>query len=453
MQLCVFSCMILSNIFLKNKYIFVFTLCRYQRSTSSTNFVNHVIKNHRKLYNENISKGKLTKIDHALSATGSQENLNKSKHRVSEQKSAWGRKLSLWVAEALIPAEVAVSDGTKRFLKSLHIDTSHFPTDRTILTSGLRDVYLRALETVKNTINAECPNVCCISTDFWTDSHIGLSYVNYDLIYFHHIPNKIAELKTLLLETTHFEEKKTGVNLCADLKRVILRFNLENKCIVLLEDGAANNCICFREIREDPDLKVVLQVICINHNLHNLLYTDVFNSKHYKNTNLNDLIKKLKKIHRKVYYKKVQIQLIIQKNYSSEIWSKVLVMPKHNCEENFENLIEIEKEIESQQQQQNLHLKKNNTTRWNSTLKMLKSFMDLVEVINELLLKVKEFDLMISEEEFNQMKDLISIFSIFDEAVTTFQASLLLLNLYFTLAKMLVILCFVYRREIIPPRA
>lgn len=116
---------------------------------------------------------------------------------------AWGRKISLWIAESLIPAEVATCNGTKRFLKSLNVDIKDFPTNRTLLTSALEDVYVMAMETVQKIINIECPTVCCISTDVWTDSHIGLAYVNYNLIYFFE-----KELKTVLLETAQFEGKK-----------------------------------------------------------------------------------------------------------------------------------------------------------------------------------------------------------------------------------------------------
>lgn len=155
----------------------------YFKSTGSTNFRKHVEKYHNKEFKamNKTKEQKLVKINEALKAKPKSK---EGSNIISQKKLIWGRKLALWVAESLIPAEVAVSNGTLRFLQPCHIDVSSFPTERTILTSALDDVYLSALIAVKEHIKNNCPNVVSISTDMWTDSHIGLSYVNYNLIYF-----------------------------------------------------------------------------------------------------------------------------------------------------------------------------------------------------------------------------------------------------------------------------
>lgn len=234
--------------------------------------------------------------------------------------------------------------------------------------------------------------------------------MNYNLIYFNH---REMKLKTVLLETSFFDDKKTGSNLSIDLKRVVYKFELQEKIIILVEDGASNNTLAFTEISKDPDLKVVLRVVCVNHKIHNLLYTDVFNSKHYFNKPLNDVITKLKKVYRKLHYKKSKLDDIIKRNHSKETWENILDLLENHDEESFDGLFEVELNNNS--------LKRNNPTRWSSTLGMLKSFLTSFEAVNDLLFKEKEHALLITEDEQTIMADLVSVFEIFENAVKVLQ--------------------------------
>lgn len=86
---------------------------------------------------------KLNKINDALKKKPPSRNANGS--LVTTKKTAWSVKIGLWISETLIPAGAATSKGTLRFLRSLGVDTTEFPTDRTILTSGLQSVYQSSL--------------------------------------------------------------------------------------------------------------------------------------------------------------------------------------------------------------------------------------------------------------------------------------------------------------------
>lgn len=70
------------------------------------------------------------------------------------------------------------------------------------------------------------------------------------------------------------------------------------------------------------------------------------------------------------------------------------------------------------------HLKKNNCTRWMSTLAMIRSFLPIADVVNDILCSEKKFHLLLKGEEVQILKDLESIYAIFEEAVSIFQVSL-----------------------------
>lgn len=333
--------------------------------------------------------------------------VNKRKNKINIS-----RKLAILAAESYIPVNALVGKGFTRFLSSVGVDTRNYPTDRNILETSLDDVYLLAMETVKKTIQKECPNVLSISTDTWTDSHLGKSYINYNLIYAFD-----QNLRTILLETAPFKEKKTGANLLKDLKRVAGEFGLLKKKIVLVSDGASNNDACFEESLDDPEIDILFRVRCINHKIHNLIYNDVLDSSHYKNLELNVILRKIKKIQRAVYYRKVEIEKKIIEKHSRDIWTKILTFIDTEAEDDFEEVLE---EIDKHSDIHKM-LKKNNVTRWSSTLSMIRSFLPLATVINEILCQDKKVDLLVSDKENMVLKELETVFKIFEDVTKTFQ--------------------------------
>lgn len=196
--------------------------------------------------------------------------------------------------------------------------------------------------------------------------------------------------------------------------------------IVLVQDEARNNIACFNEILNDPEVKVVLRIGCINHKIHNLLYTDVFNSANFSSPVLVDLTNKLKSIYRKVYFKKNQIKEIIKKNYSIDLWQDILSFLENSEVDDFDCFIDKEKYSS---------LKRSNPTRWSSTLTMFKSFFKLYDVINQLLFNEKCTELLITDQEIELTTDMIWIFEIFEESIGIFQVvpyySLKILKYYF----------------------
>jgi len=195
----------------------------------------------------------------------------------------------------------------------------------------------------------------------------------------------------------------------------------------LVQDGAKNNEGCYNILSNDPELNVVLQISCINHKIHNLLYTDVLIPKNFRNDKLKNLTSKLNAIYRKLYYRKKELEKYVKECQSLEIWKRVLKFLKENEDnDHFEDILNLNNEeddidLDLNKKPDFKSLKRGNVTRWNSTLTMLKSFESLHEVVNKCLEKESLFDLRINEDELKFISDLVGIFSIFETAVKVFQ--------------------------------
>lgn len=389
----------------------------------------HLRSSHLKLYKKVIeNKGTLKKvqentIQNFFLKTSSKVTFKTMSKR--DKKMELGRKLALLACESYIPFQTLTSIGFKRFLMSSGFEVSKIPSERALLETCLEDVYTTCLTTVKQFISNNCPAVCCISTDGWTDSHLGLSYINYNLI-FHHK----GDLKTILLEVAPYNEKKTGVNLKEDLKRVMKEFGISEKFVYLVSDNARNNKAAFKEAQNDSEMRIIARIPCIAHNIHNLVYTDIFNSNQYHNKDLKTLIKKLISIHHRVYFKKAKIADVIKSRYSEEIWKKIIDHYDTFSDFNSDLENEINTDFEATESCKVTTFRKNNTTRWNSTLAMFRSFLPLRTPINQILCEAGSFDLLVSDEEEKVIRELIGILEIFEVAVNVCQVINLLCKRY-----------------------
>lgn len=330
----------------------------------------------------------------------------------AKAKTGHGLKLALLSAECYIPPKMFSSAGFHRFMESYGIKTSNFPKERNVLETSLNDLFLLARRAVEDYVKQNCPKTaCCISTDGWTDSHKGLCYLNYNLI-FYNIKKK--EMETILLETAPFNESKTGEHLLDDLKRVLKDFGLLDRKIGIVYDGATNNHRIYTLSLDDNEIQIAIEIICICHNIHNLLYTDVFKSKHFSDKDLTNLNKKIGKIHQNLHFRKNQLKNMIQKQTSDENWDRILTHLELDDDYVLGDYIPNPSIIS---------LRTNNDTRWMSTLSMIKSFLPLVDHINDILYQNKKSELILNDDDVNLLKDLYKIYSIFEEATLIFQVS------------------------------
>lgn len=391
---------------------------RYGLNTSSNNYTKHLRENHQNDYNELMSKKESSffkNIRDSLIDSGASVVPKASCSKSNKMKSVHGLRLALLAAECYIAPHVFNTTGFRRFLKSYGINTADLPTDRNILDNSLEKLYLLCLEAVKKFIATHCPKkVCSISTDSWTDSHLGMTYINYNLIFFLN-----EKLETILLETAPFNSHKSGENLLEDLKRVSIDFQIIDRKIVIINDGARNNEKLAKLSLSEDGIDVVLRIVCVGHNIHNLLYTDVLTpnkTNPFLDSGLTKLNAKINKIHQKLHYRKFDLKNAIKKRQSDLNWDKVLSgLEEHeDYTFDFDNLLPKVNVT---------HIKKNNSTRWMSTLAMLRSFLPITDEINGILCAEKKYHLLLDESDVHLLKDLESIYSIFEEAVLSFQVS------------------------------
>lgn len=221
----------------------------------------------------------------------------------------------------------------------------------------------------------------------------------------------------MLLETAPYNEEKSGENLLEDFKRVATDFEIADRKFVLINDGAKNNGKFARLSESDKEINIAIRIVCVAHNIHNLVYTDIFQpSKNnpFSDADLTTLKAKINRIHQTLHYKKNVIKTLVQKKHSDLIWDEILTHIDENAEYAFESSIPGIKTT---------HLKKSNATRWMSTLAMVRSFLPLTDVVNDLLLDQNKMRLLLSKNDVQLLKDLETIFTIFEEAVLTFQVS------------------------------
>lgn len=336
----------------------------------------------------------------------------------SEKKMVYARKLALLGCESYISFNALVSPGVKRFLMSTGAKLEHFPTDRTLLGSALEDVYDQCLKRVKAQIKAECPAYCAISTDGWSDTHLGNSYINYNLIY-----KFTTGVKTTLLEVAPYDDTKSGVNLSIDLKRVLKEFNILDRYIFIINDSASCNVKAFEESMNDPELNIVGRIACIAHHIHNLVFTDIFKTKdkefNKKIVDLKNLMSKLGAIHQSCHYKKAEMDEIFKTFCTEDKWKLILEHEEEFSDFDWENFTNDSAP----------KLKKNNATRWNSTLNMLRSFLPLVDVLNRILCDNDKMQLMIQSGEKKVIQELVEILELFEESVNVCQVCIFLVKI------------------------
>lgn len=131
-------------------------------------------------------------------------------------------------------------------------------------------------------------------------------------------------------------------------------------------------------------------------------------------------------VYRRLHYKRLVFEEIVRKDYSQVAWEKVLDLL--NNDEDADGNIDFEELFGEIDSSKNRYLSKNNVTRWSSTLSMLKSFLNLFDAINDVLYKEKSHELFLKDDEKVIIKDLVSIFEIFENAVKVLQVSIFIHN-------------------------
>lgn len=369
-----------------------FHFYRYKHGTSTGNLISHLRLKHKKeilATNFDSTQQKLTNY------FGEAASSIKTKTTSTENKFRLAREMALWFSRDLLAFQTAEKSGFQDFCMHYNIwkPGESLPSSRTLLQYALSDVYHWVLATVKKQLES-APSTICFTFDAWTDNYRRRSYITYTA---HWIDQNWC-LRYATLRTSLFPHPHSGEAIEKDFRDMCKEFNLCNKAWIATTDNGANR------IRACQLLKV-LRLPCVAHGLHLLIGTDLFkpnkncdNDEHLNK--LQELLSKMRECHRTLIFKFDDLQTEFDKTKNEKIWNTLenhsnlgkydtcLYSKFYNQILLTEDMLNADSQFDSDQcdhsyaqsfsnalQASFQTLKRDVSTRWNSILMMLQSFM------------------------------------------------------------------------------
>lgn len=284
-----------------------------------------------------------------------------------------------------------------------------FPTSRTVATSALDDVYKAYLLKVKSFLE-KSPQHLTLVLDMWTDRFRKLCYINIRV----HFCQEF-ELKVVSLTTEYFPKPHNNKAITEKILKSLKEFCLDKKSFTAVTDGGSNIVASLRKQR-------ILRYHCLAHSIHLFLTHDILEDQSFEI--LKQILTKLKKIFKALRYKGEDLQELHNiknkekvcslLNNISEIWNTI------ELDNNF-HIGELEELEEATICPRIQSLKNSVQTRWNSLLRMIRSFCDNVDEINLLLLKIDMEHLLIPEMENKMIFEFSKFLEIFEDATVYLQ--------------------------------
>ncbi|XP_046686717.1 zinc finger BED domain-containing protein 4-like [Homalodisca vitripennis] len=130
------------------------------------------------------------------------------------------------------PFSVVEDEGFKKFVNGLNPNYV-LPNRKTISSSMIPAEYEMCLNAVRQEM-LTVSNVT-LTTDTWTSSNTE----SYMALTSHHISNDF-ELKSILLECSVIRSSHTSVNLAVEIDKIVKKFHLEGKIMIIVSDNASN---------------------------------------------------------------------------------------------------------------------------------------------------------------------------------------------------------------------
>lgn len=226
------------------------------------------------------------------------------------------------------------------------------------------------------------------------------------------------ELKTLTLKTELMEGKKTGEKIKEAIDETKKEFALCDKKLFLVTDAGSN-------VKRAVRLANTESHLCLGHGLHNLVTIDGIK----KVPEIDTLVTKCKKIVKAVRYRLPDLE----KDADSQVqYFRSLENAARTIEDDENDpIFDEEEEQDSFTENDEQHnrfgrldhvpsIKSATPTRWHSVLEMLESMIHCCNrsPINEMLQKIGQSDLRITQSDWNVLEDLVKFLSKFREAVT-----------------------------------
>lgn len=364
----------------------------------------------------------------------------------SDRKWIITRQLALMCCEDLSPFEIVRKPGFVKFLKKNNVinHDDELPDPTTVSRSGLNTVYDESISAVKAIIK-ESPKTVGMTTDMWTDNYRRRSYMTVTL----HFCSSDFCMQSIVLRTLVFTEAHTGDNIAKELKKILTQFGLEDKTVVYITDQGSNVVKACRVTGSE-------RFGCAAHGLHNLIAVDGV----IKGPDVQTIICKAKDVIKTFTFKTSLLESesddMMNENLVAELERLLEDMDEDHhcnmysldsdCEEDTSHLGDIDSDDQRSREANSsgLHsitsmavntaaaparpqflttLKKDCPTRWNCLLSMLESLLINQKLIERCLSRLRLFDKMFSDDEWEIIMNLVQFLRVFKTATEVLSGS------------------------------
>ena len=363
-------------------------------NTSTGNWLSHATLKHGSKFEKNLSP-KITKwFDSATTLTSG-----------ASSQFEYNRDLTLMVCLDLQPFSIVEQKGFKLFC---HRNTTfEVPCADTLAGAALMDVYSSTKERLIKTLQ-ECHGGCLLM-DGWTDKYTATPYFAIRISVVVDWKFKVFTLKVEPVES------HTSLSLSRFVKDTVFEFiskESPDKRFLLFNttDGAANMLLLSKMLGHE-------RITCIAHSLHLLLTVDSM----HKEAEINSVLQRCKNIITTLHFKGYLLKDEILNARETVLMDKiekmqeVLMADEDQPVVNPDEVSGVDADVNGQgvsivdlQSRAHTHhtLKSSVPTRWNSSLDMVESVLDLWDPMNAVLKKMGKTDMCLDSEDKILLKEL-----------------------------------------------
>src|SRR6218665_3460917 len=349
------------------------------------------------------------------------------------------RDIVLWFCKDLIAFEAVSKDGMKDFFHKV-LPQIELPSPTTLSSLALDDVYVAVRSHVKSLMqNAKS---ICLMFDGWTDRYRARPYLGIRAVFIRDWSYKLVTLGC------HVLPKHTGREIADHVMHVVKQFVPDVTKIMFstCHDGAANM------VKSSQILKVEHFQHCAAHALHLLLTVDSINTVQ----EVVDLLQKCRDIVTNLHFRWEQLAdekaSVEDKRFIDTLKAK---MNEANAVMDLDDHYPVSDNDDTFKKTEhcNATLKAACPTRWNSSLIMIESIIDMHREVMNVLKQIGKAELCLHEDELElleQLKTFLRPFETFtDILVGNTSPSLSLIPLMKLQVKKL---CICAANDIIPIR-
>ncbi|CAF2114288.1 unnamed protein product [Rotaria magnacalcarata] len=355
----------------------------------------------------------------------------------SQLKEQLGHQLTLMCCKDLLPFSIVDNEGFQDLLIANKVVSkkTEIPSRSILSPVNLNKIY-------------NYPTITC---DAWCDKYKHRSYICITV----HFIDSTLQLHRYSLKTQPFDEAHTEEAIKDLISDVLTEFGINVHNVIVASDKGAN-------MRKAWRLLNVIHIFCVAHGIHNLLMKDCFPNMHY----VSELFDKVQLIINKLRYRQHELEnehfQLDTKKYNDlfssinkageildadlastnldaddsevlnekcqnsnpeELWLSNDLKMRSNTSENTYKF-NCSALINNHNDSNRFHtLKKRVLTRWNTILIMLRAYADNISSIEVILGRLKHFDLILSVNENQIVRDLIEFLSLFESTTTILSAS------------------------------